>query len=498
MKVLGISASIRSMRKRDGLDFFREEINKIITREHLTEYLNSQAQLCVSAFVEAGRKEHKSFYHIYRNLKRLRGTYGLCNSEILLAAGMWGAKANGAEIELVSLSDYFEQSEPQNLHELVKKVQVADGILLSGPVYFGDRSSLAHDFFQVVRKNPVIVKDKLFAGITVGAKRNGGQETCLIYQMMDFINVGLLGVGNDADTTAQYGGTGHAGDVGSGATDEYGIRTAIGTGNRIAHVLKLKDLSANSRLRDKPKIGIIILQDSEGLVKHFVRERILGSELADKADFELFYFVDEFVRRCLACDVCPMTIGKDEVYRCVIRNKEDLFVKYHKRIIDLDAILLGGYSPVLCDKVKSVYQSFMERTRYLRRGDYVFSNCLVAPFVLEEIGSRENLQLRVLTSLIRHHTIMHNPVLFYVEKGNVMRFGDSCEVLNNFVETAIKLTPGRILYYHNEKSYLNYMPYGYTLSSERDREPKNVERRKKAAERRREKYTQMLESRVEV
>ena len=123
--------------------------------------------------------------------------------------------------------------------------------------------------------------DTFSAVLSVGAKRNGGQETLLIHQIMDFANLGMLGVGNDSDTTAQYGGTGHAGDVGSGAKDEYGINTSIGTGNRIAQVLKIKEYSDSYRLRDKVKIGIIILQDVTEQAKRFIEKHVLESELAN-------------------------------------------------------------------------------------------------------------------------------------------------------------------------------------------------------------------------
>ena len=46
-----------------------------------------------------------------------------------------------------------------------------------------------------------------------GAKRNGGQETALIYQLVDFINLGMLGAGNDSQ---RLSGTIVAGDVSNG------------------------------------------------------------------------------------------------------------------------------------------------------------------------------------------------------------------------------------------------------------------------------------------
>ncbi len=498
-QVLGISASPRNVRHGDGSRILIDELNQIQTREHLTEYLNNQAQLCLGAFVEAGRREHKTFDQIYRKLKKLPGIHGLSNSEILLAAGLWGAKNNGTEIEHANLCDYFgnQQSTVRNLDVLVEKVRAADAILLSGPVYFGDRSSLANDFLRILRRKPSLVTDTFFAGLSVGAKRNGGQETLLIHQIMDFANLGMLGVGNDSDTTAQYGGTGHAGDVGSGAKDEYGINTSIGTGNRIAQVLKIKEYSDSYRLRDKVKIGIIILQDVTEQAKRFIEKHVLESELANKADFRFFYFVNEPLRRCIGCDVCPTVIGNDEVYRCIIRDKKDLFVKHHNEIIDLDAILLGGYSSESYDSVISIYQAYMERTRYLRRSDYIYSNFLVAPLVFQEVGSTENLHIRILTSMIRHHTIMHKPILFYVQDGELIRFHDSYKNLTSFIEKASSLTAGRILYGSSAESYSNYVALGYTLKTERDRLSKNIQRRKENVENRRKNFRRMLKERIQ-
>jgi len=226
MKVLGISASLRNMRR--GIDSAEwiKELRRIKSYEQLLEYLKIQAQFGLGAFIEAGRKNGKSFDVIYKNLKKLPGKYGMSNSEIMLTAGLWGAHTSGVNIEHVNLADYFGDTKRGDKdHEiLIRKIKKSDGILVSGPVYFGDRSSLTHDLIQALRKNQHVIRNKLFAGMAVGAKRNGGQETCLVYQMIDFINLGMFAVGNDADTTAQYGGTAHAGEIGSGADDEYGIK----------------------------------------------------------------------------------------------------------------------------------------------------------------------------------------------------------------------------------------------------------------------------------
>ena len=86
---------------------------------------------------------------------------------------------------------------PRRLNELRKKFS-ADAILISGPVYFGDRGSLVHEFIEYIRSDKKLrdhCKGKVYAGITVGAKRNGGQETTSIYQI-DMSNLNMLVVGN--------------------------------------------------------------------------------------------------------------------------------------------------------------------------------------------------------------------------------------------------------------------------------------------------------------
>ncbi len=500
MKILGISASLRNIRQGIGSDNWINELRQIKSYEHLLEYLKRQAQFGLGAFIEAGRKDGKPFDEIYKNLKKISRKHGMSNSEIMLTAGLWGAITSGADIEHITLADYFgDMKKGKKSHDiLIEKVKKADGLLVSGPVYFGDRSSLTHDFIQVLRKNQSVVRNKLFAGMAVGAKRNGGQETCLVYQMIDFVNLGMFAVGNDADTTAQYGGTGHAGEIGSGADDEYGIKTSVGAGRRIAQVLNLKEHGRIAKLKDRPRVGIFVLQDVDKQAKALTEDYILNSRFSEKADFKFFYFPKELVRRCIACDMCPQTIGKDEIYRCIIKNNTDLFAKFHKEIIDLDAILLGGYSPVEYDRLESIYQSFMERTRYLRRSDYVFSNCLVAPFVIQEIGSRENLQTRIHTSIIRHHTIMHRPVIFHVDGGKILQLEKSLETLDSFLDAVAEMTAGRIIYMCSEDSYSNYLPFGYTLSSERDRVPKTLIKRKENIANRKEKFRRMRENRLSI
>ena len=125
----------------------------------------------------------------------------------------------------------------EKLEELYTKIAEADGVILSTPVYFGDRSSVANKFLQVTaRKN--LLQNKIFGVASVGAKRNGGQETCNIYSMIETLNQGALVVGN-GPPTSQYGGTAVGGDQGHVLEDESGIDTAFGVGMKVAHVSEM-------------------------------------------------------------------------------------------------------------------------------------------------------------------------------------------------------------------------------------------------------------------
>jgi len=192
-KILGISASLRNARRGLGNVSLISDIQALKDEESLMAYLKQEAEIHLENFVKSGRDEEIPFDKLYSNLKKLKGNKGLSNSEICLTAALWSAKQLGAEIEHVSLSEYFTESKRSaDLSELKTKLKEADGILVSTPVYFGDRSSLAQSFINLIREDPELkasLHNKTYAGLAVGAKRNGGQETALIYQLGNHFSI---------------------------------------------------------------------------------------------------------------------------------------------------------------------------------------------------------------------------------------------------------------------------------------------------------------------
>ena len=266
-KLLGIAASLRNARWGAGNRRLIDALMGLPDRPALDAFLTCESELHLENFIQAGRREKKSFVEIYRNLRKSNGEVGLSNSEVALAAALWGARQEGADVAHVSLSEYFTANgDLRNGDALRRQLMQADGILVSGPVYFGDRGSLAESLVDFIGRDPDLraaVAGRLYGGIAVGAKRNGGQETTLIYQMIDMLGLGFIAVGNDSDTTAQYGGTGHAGDVGTMHKDKYGIDTSIGVGRRMGKVLS--SLNNVQRLADAPRVLFLVLQDADGI-----------------------------------------------------------------------------------------------------------------------------------------------------------------------------------------------------------------------------------------
>ena len=486
-RVLGLSASLRNARFGAGSESLVRDLKRMDTQDALYEYLQDQARIRLEDFVSAGRSQSLGFDEIYRNLQDLRSDQGLSNSEVVLAAGLWGAYQLGCEIAHLGLSRHFPAHKRGVAHadELRARLMSADAILLATPVYFGDRSSVAHDLIETIRSDSKLVnamRGKVFAGVSVGAKRNGGQETSLIYQMLDLTAIGMLGVGNDSDTTSQYGGTAHAGDVGTAGVDTYGLNTSVGAGKRLGHVAEILRSSEQVTLNGPLRIHVWLLQDSMEVAKREVQQFVdaLDSSSERPVEFTVLDFTDSDVHRCIACDICPTDVDRDEVYRCIIHRKQDALKKSHSLFLEPDAVIVVANSPVDRGNLASTYQRFMERTRYLRRGDYVLSDVVVAPLVFEELGSKENLHLRMLTSMLRHHTIMTHPIIAYRQGGAILNRDQMMSDLDRFLSQVARVVAGRGALLSRKPPVTHYNPVGYVLTAMKDKEAETTRRREDA------------------
>lgn len=474
-KILGIAASLRNARWGAGNRSLIRQLADANDKNDLIALLARESELHLQNYIDAGRREGKQFLDIYKNLSKTNGEKGLSNSEIALAAALWAALKEGAEIEHTSLSEYFSvYGEVRNAEQLKSTLLQADGIIISGPVYFGDRGSLAESLIDFIRADQELrdaLVGRLYGGIAVGAKRNGGQETTLIYQMLDMLGLGMLAVGNDSETTSQYGGTGHAGDVGTMHKDLYGLDTSMGVGRRMARVAKM--LNTHEQLIDLPRPLFLILQDANGIARRTVET--LVSRLQNSMAPTILDLTTEPVRRCIACDICPTHIDLDEEYRCIIRSDNDSLPEIHAQLLGHDLLVPVVATTQDRTSVTSNYQTFIERSRYLRRGDYFWSDLLVAPITLAENVGYDTYAIRQMTSFLRHHTVMSQPLVGRIVDQNVVDIEALAEGLRTALHATTRLTAGRLARscVHEHR----YTPVGYVLSVEKEAEDEKMRRR---------------------
>ena len=474
--LLGIAASLRNARWGAGGRNLIEALAACSDKPALLAYLSRESELHTENFLQAGRREGKSFLEIHRNLTKMRGDAGLSNSEVALAAALWAAMRKGVAVDHLSLSEVFSTTgEVRRPDELRRALLAADGLLISGPVYFGDRGSLAEsliDFIARDRELAAAMRGRVYGGIAIGAKRNGGQETTLIYQMIDMLALGLLAVGNDSDTTAQYGGTGHAGDIGSMHKDGYGIDTSMGVGRRMADVLSM--LTADVALRDVPNVLFLVLQDVDGLALADVNRLI--AQAGRRMNATVIDVTKREIKRCLACDICPTHIDLDEVYRCIIKSEGDDLSGMHSQLLNHDMLVPVVATARDRTRVVSAYQTFVERTRYIRRGDYIWSNLLVMPIAYTEPGAFDTYAIRMMTSFLRHHTVLFQPQAGLIEGGRVTNGDTLFEGLLSALANAERLIAGRLA--GSADPLRRYNPVGYVLSVDKETEDQRLDRRR--------------------
>ncbi len=173
------------------------------------------------------------------------------NTEILIKNALESAREVGADTEITNLAS--AEIEPciacdickstgecaiyDDMRDITSKLQEAQGLIIGSPVYFGNVSSQMKIFMD--RSRPLRIdfklKDKVAGAISVGASRNGGQETT-ISAIHEFLLIHDAIVVGDGAPLAHYGGTGVGGVAGDAQQDQIGMETSAHLGKRVAEL----------------------------------------------------------------------------------------------------------------------------------------------------------------------------------------------------------------------------------------------------------------------
>ena len=177
------------------------------------------------------------------------------NTNFLVEKALESAEKLGADTEIIQLGKSNinpciaceickktgKCSIEDDMETILGKISSAHGLIIGSPVYFGNVTSQIKMFMD--RSRPLRasfqLKDTVGGAISVGASRNGGQETTCA-AIHDFLLIHDALVVGDGIPTAHYGGTGVGGAKSDCQTDEMGIQTAENLGKRVTELaLKL-------------------------------------------------------------------------------------------------------------------------------------------------------------------------------------------------------------------------------------------------------------------
>lgn len=380
----------------------------------------------------------------------------LSNSDICLLAAIYGAKMSGCNIDIINLRRIIGKGgikDPKTLEALASK---AKGIIIASPVYFGDRSLLVDSFISFLRKRDLL-RDKVIGCVSVGAKRNGGQETTNIYILKDVNDSGAYVVGN-GPPTSQYGGTGWAGDLGTIREDNFGTTTSTGTGRKVAQIVNLLKM-ANVEANVEPlRLSFWIVQEFNGRVVDEVNKIMEYARLSINFDvaWDVLDFTKMNISPCQACNICPWHQEKKEYCKCKIQ-KDDFSANF-QRMIKADAVVVCGYqSSDVCD-VNDVYQRVLERTRSIRRDDFLLTNIPITSLSLEELPNNSLFSLKVMTSFLRHNTVIYRPLHTYLYNDKRL-FGPERDLVK-FLEFSMHIKKGGN--FTPSEQTPKYLPIGYS------------------------------------
>jgi len=417
----------------------------------------------------------------------------ICNSDILTGTVMMAMNNMGADVEFMSLTSLFPKRENgalitdgniidnelaltdtltinrDRLTEFMDSINAADGVVLVTPVYFGDRSSVANKLLQISGIHDLL-RGKVFGACAVGAKRNGGQETTVIYCLMEALSQNAIAVGN-GPPTSQYGGTAVGGHRGTVNKDLWGLETTYGTGVRVSHVSNIMT-QIKPKLMHRPVriLVLVTMDDSQGILQDFLKSYLSRAEaFLHNIEFKIHNVLERTIYRCLGCDSCPAEgrhpkgeIPTPENHgKCVINNDQDALEEIHNEFLEADAVILAGLNVKRHHHLIYRYQAMMERTRCIRRNNFELTDKMMTALTLNQVGARVNSlhSIKMVTSYIRHNSILGKPIEVFMHDDKVI--DDGMDDLLSFARTAEAVTRGKQMVEPMEVEYTTAGIGGY-------------------------------------
>jgi len=178
-------------------------------------------------------------------------------TELLVREALKAAEEEGVEVEMVTLADRkidfckvcFDCSPEKegecsirddDVPEICRKLEEADGIIVGSPVYFGlptGKLKALMDRTIALRRAGFKLRNKVGGALAVGGHRNGGQEMTLT-AIHTWMLVHDMLVVSDGKPTSHLGATGVARGREDAEKDSTGLQLARSLGKKVAEAAK--------------------------------------------------------------------------------------------------------------------------------------------------------------------------------------------------------------------------------------------------------------------
>lgn len=373
-----------------------------MTRDHNTvlAVIGSVRSRCDHVAMLESLKEMTGFNQAYNLIYQMASDRNICNTDGLIIAAALGAQDSGANPKAARLKDHFPsdaRKSHQDLSGLIEQVREARGLLIGTPVYFGDRCSQVQSLFEELKKTgPHPLLGKIVGFVSVGAKRNGGQETTNMLGMNDCLRMGANVVGN-GPPTSQFGGTAVAGDLGAVLDDNYGLTTSYGTGLKVGQLAGLS--SRGQETASDPKVLLLYsATPSKNLRK------TIEADFPSGVAIEEVCLDQKSINRCIACSTCPHPKSLGTEFPCI---QPDDMREIRQKMLDADGIVLVGLTGD--GRGLANYQIFAERTRFIRRHHFEIANTPMAVVHVHAREPEDNFLLRSSNLALRHNGVLVGP-----------------------------------------------------------------------------------------
>ena len=332
------------------------------------------------------------------------------------------------DIESQLLTDTLSY-DSQKVSQVVESLSLCNVIILISPVYFGDKSSVANKLFHLASSHFNFLENKFFSTVTIGAKRNGGQETSSVFALYEALGLGAHIVGS-GPPVSQYGATLVAGDRSSVLTDAYGFSLLKALADNVARFSNYD--SSHTKVRQKIKSTILYVdKPTSDYVHPLLSDQIKSIMSSDCYEFNELPLYDYSYQRCIACNVCPPKLVREsgnyssDYYGCIFQAETDDLRIIHSKLLDSSIVFIVATSSM--NNTINRYQSFLERTRYLRRDDFMWTNKIVIPVVSVSVDEYHNsvLPVKIMSAFMRHNSVITSPLSVLYNKDNILHSNSS-------------------------------------------------------------------------